>query len=292
MLINQLPKTRTLKTFQFYDVMSTLEKASFKSSYDLNLLNPRSFDNRLKELQTSIVNFFSPSIDLSSFQYFIPTLGATEAINQWYMTETRKVQVFNGEYPWIEIVNPKVTKLENINTIKKNKVLFLSFPFSGDGNYRFLDDLKDIPIVLDITLMPTAKIKKTTLSKNVEQVFVSFGKYLGLPGMRLGARFYKEADCFTRLTEHHYYPHLIFITQELIAKRKTGHFYKKFEAYQSMICSHYQISQSDTVFIANTYCPKYKFWQRESGNNRLNISSLIADTYKKNNKKNEVSLFS
>lgn len=199
--------------------------------------------------ETAIKEWLSPIIDLSGF-YVYPADGITGAINYWLSREKRTVLRQVGDYEWVNSTG--------------NEVLYMTSPSSIDGNYTTIPT--DIPVVLDIAYVGSTAIRKIELPDNVEKVFYSLSKPFGMQNIRTGWYFTKRPDVMLhKLTyEAHYYNYFAHACAEsIISKFDIDYAYKYYIERQLEICNEYNLTPSDSVWLATSEDEQYKDYIRK-----------------------------
>ena len=239
--------------------------------------------DRFNEVVLSYREWLKPVLDLSNFNYVYPTNGITHGIDQWLMNETRKIQVFKGEYGWVKLQRNDIVEIEDVSEIDPTGVLYFSNPFSATGNFdpRW-EEILDIgvPIILDAAFVGTTAIKNIPLNKNVEQVFVGLSKPFGLGHFRIGYTFAKSWDkSLSSLTDIGYFNLLIpHLTEKIINEFEIDWLHNILQKTQMIICQDLQLDASDCVLLGLSTDRKYRFYSRGNGINRICLSQIYEST--------------
>lgn len=134
--------------------LDNTEKIKVNGSIDMSRDSHRNNDSK----QTVTVVFVSLLLDLLAFTMILPLLPSL-------MEHYRKNDDENGLYPWL------LNKLEYIRLMVGAPERFNSVLFGGKHNLQFVCNL--FPnFILTILYLLYLKFNSSTLSTNVEQVFV------------------------------------------------------------------------------------------------------------------------
>jgi len=249
-----LNQSMAIRTFPVREVVSAVESYRFRDHI------------AIQTLETKIVDYLRPYVDLSNFEYIYPVNGITEALNYWQWQENRTIEITPGDYQWV------TGKTDG-------EVVYVSNPTSYDGNFRNIPD--DRPVVLDLAyLLSTAK-QHITITDNVERVFFSFSKCFGLRNYRIGYYFSRKPD--QRLQALHqsakYYNYYSMgLGEHLMNCVDPAVVYRTLEPYQRNICAELNFEPSDALWLANTQDPVYNKFKRNY-TNRICIADLIKEQY-------------
>tara|TARA_B110000444_G_scaffold119462_1_gene112306 strand:- start:539 stop:1366 length:828 start_codon:yes stop_codon:yes gene_type:complete len=209
-------------------------------------------------------NWVHDIIDLSEFNYCYVTNGTTDAIHQWLLTEDREYQYISGEYEYPQMIKKGTeTTLRGYN---ENKVLYLSNPFAGDGNFKNVD--VNCPVILDCTYISSTNIQKIHVPKNTEQVFFSFSKGFGMIGNRLGLVYTKKPHkTLHTLKGFENWNYASVKTMELIMSNyKVNDMFIEYRDKQLELCGEYSLIPSDCFFLAVSGDSYYKKRRRMKDN--------------------------
>ena len=199
---------------------------------------------------TSIIDWLNPVVDLSNFNVY-PMNGITQGLDWWYDKERRSVTIEPGDYQWI---HPKAgTK----------RIHYVSVPSAIDGN--FVDIPKDTPTVVDLAYVGSTEVKKIQLPKNVEYVFYSLSKPFGVRNVRTGWIFTRNPD--TRLdaitnSAKYYNYYANSVAETIINTFDIDYVWRSLKAKQLDVCSTYNFTPSDSVWLATTNNPAYDKFKR------------------------------
>jgi hypothetical protein len=213
------------------------------------------------EYTTQIKSWLAPVIDLHEF-YVYPMNGITGCLDYYAGRERRGIFQDPGDYEWI---------METGHDVK-----YMSYPSSIDGNV--CDIPTDVAVVLDIAYVGTTEIRKIELPKNVEKVFYSLSKPFGMQNIRTGWYFTKRPDArLHKLTyDAHYYNYFAHQAAEaVIANFPIDYIYRKFKSSQSELCEHYNITPSDSIWLATSLAEEYVDFRRYGDVARLSLCGLM-----------------
>lgn len=249
-----LNQSLAIRTFPIREVVSAVESYQFHDH------------TAVRVLQTQIVDYLKPYVDLSGFEYVYPVNGITEALNYWQWQETRSIEIADGDYQWV--------------TGKPvGEVVYVSNPTSYDGNFRDIPDNR--PVVLDLAYLLSTAPQRIAVTDNVERVFFSFSKCFGLRNYRIGYYFSRKPD--PRLQALHqsakYYNYYSMgLGEHLMNCIEPDAVYRALQPYQLAICDELDFQPSDAVWLANTLDPVYNKFKRNY-TNRICIADLIKEQY-------------
>jgi len=215
-------------------------------------------------------------VDLSGFDYCYATAGATEALNSWRLSDNRPWQMLKGDYQWPNMLTKDG---EVVDEIVDNKVLYISNPQCATGNFLSNDFLAgiEVPVILDCAYLGATPNKKITVPKNTEQIMFSFSKGWGLIGQRCGLVYTKEPhpvlDPLQKVECWNYsIPRII---ETVIDNFEPDSMYNHFRSTQLDLCNKYNITPSDTYFIATSTDDYYEVRRRKGKEARLCLTPLI-----------------
>lgn len=249
-----LNQSLAIRTFPIREVISAVENYQFQDH------------TAVRVLDTQIVEYLKPYVDLSDFEYVYPVNGITEALNYWQWQETRSIEIAAGDYQWV-------------TGTPAGEVVYVSNPASYDGNFRDIPD--DRPVALDLAYLLSTAPQRIIVTDNVERVFFSFSKCFGLRNYRIGYYFSRKPD--QRLQALHqsakYYNYYSMgLGEHLMNTVDPAVVYRTLEPYQYRICNELDFQPSDAVWLANTQDPVYNKFKRNY-TNRICIADLIKEQY-------------
>ena len=265
-----LKNSRWVQSPVWPEVENLLKEIKISDTYYLRGNNKASGD--LKSVIELHKDWVKSIIDLSEFPHAYVTSGATEAINHWRMTDKRPWQYFKGDYQWPQIISRNGSENKYLNS---KEVLYVSNPACSTGNFISLKNI-DNPVILDCAYITATAIKKITVPKNTEQVMFSFSKGFGLIGQRCGLVYTKEphptleplnnVECFNYSSSK--------IMEAMMNNFTVDEMYNKYKDTQKEICDKYDLTPSDTYFVATSTDPFYKKLRRNENTARLCITGI------------------
>ena len=210
-------------------------------------------------------NWVHEITDLSDFPYCYVTNGTTDAIHHWLQTEDRQWQYIKGEYEYPNVIDAG-TEIDHSYFIDPHKVLYLSNPFAGDGNFRDVE--VDCPVILDCTYISSTSIQRIHIPKNTEQVMFSFSKGFGMVGNRLGLVYTKKPHkSLHLLKQFENWNYASVKTMDLIMSNFTvDEMFHIHRETQLKLCQEYSLLPSDCFFLAVSGDPYYKRRRRMHDN--------------------------
>jgi len=210
-------------------------------------------------------NWVHEITDLSDFPYCYVTNGTTDAIHHWLMTEDRQWQYIKGDYEYPNVIDAG-TEIDHSYFIDPHKVLYLSNPFAGDGNFRDVE--VNCPVILDCTYISSTSIQRIHIPKNTEQVMFSFSKGFGMVGNRLGLVYTKKPHkSLHLLKQFENWNYASVKTMDLIMSNFTvDEMFHIHRETQLKLCQEYSLLPSDCFFLAVSGDPYYKRRRRMHDN--------------------------
>jgi hypothetical protein len=191
--------------------------------------------------------------------------GITDAFNQTYAIYN-KIGIFEGEYPYHEVVLPKKRLTKNL---KAADCIIVSHPFSADGmsaheKLAYADTFNK-PIFVDCAFFGICSNVNFdfTLYKNIHTVAFSLSKTFGTGYYRVGKIYtvdtypvsvYKEWDYQLLSSAKIHY--------DLINTLGPDDTFKKYRQKQIEICNELGIIPSDTVIFGLDHNKKYNKFKR------------------------------
>ena len=240
----------------FEDVKSILAKINASESYFER--GCQKATREFQKMESYHRSWVSSMVNMEDFPYCYFVNGATEAINQWRLSDTRPWQYLPGEYEWPRIISKNGIE-RNLDQLDCNRVLYLSDPSSVDGDFLSNKTLKKIydlgcPVILDCAYIGAVKKKSIPLGKSVEKVFFSFSKGWGLVGQRAGLiysrkpinsfEYLKKVECWNYQT--------IQVICQIMKSYNVDTMYERNFSRQTEICSRLKLKTSDTYFIGQS----------------------------------------
>jgi hypothetical protein len=230
----------------------------------------------LEDLHRAWIGGHFPS--LSKFPHFYLVLGATEAINQWRLTDRRPWQYIRGDYQWPQILSGNGEKVE-LDQILPDRVLYLSNPSCIDGNILSADKIEVInraccPVILDCAYFGATKKIDFVIPERTEQIFFSLSKAWGLIGQRVGflyslkphpsLKYMKAVECWS-------YP-AADIATSILSHFGPFEMHSRCQEYQLTLCQEQGLIPSDTYYIGLSPDPKYSRLRRDGSLARVCIT--------------------
>lgn len=227
-----------------------------------------------------LIEWLKPAVSLTVFPYIYPISGITDGLNYWIHQERREIFILEGEYGWLQKLTP-VQVVKSISEIPDDGVLYVSNPFAASGNY--LDHWEEIisskfKVVLDCAYLGTTSNSLTIpISSQVEVVFFSFSKMLGLNTLGIGYCFSREPiRGLSTLMQEGYLKSIIpEVTQQIIDQFSLNYVYDLLSPLQKKACEMLHLNPSDCCLIGTSFDSKYNAWKRSNGINRICLSPIF-----------------
>lgn len=261
----------------FEDVRELLAEVSFSDTY-----RQRGSGEQKRRLETVGHEFrawASGIVDLSEFGYCYLTNGVTDAINQFSAT-TPLYQRLHGDYHWIDRV--RQGPVVEAHELDHRRTLYFSNPQCYNGNFADVELIDEIdragcPVVVDCAYLGATPTVRMRLPERTQQVWFGFSKGWGLIGQRLGLCFTKEehvslnpmlnVECFDYAKTE--------IIHRIISQYSIDSQHARMHSEQQRVCAEWNLSASDTFFIANSTDPVYAERRRLGDSARLCITELL-----------------
>jgi len=231
----------------------------------------------LLRLEQKHRTWISSVLSLREFEYVYPIAGVTEGLNYWKLTDDRDWQYLSGDYQWPNIISNHSGK--EVDQPDNEKVLYISNPQCANGNFlsdTFLQSL-ECPVILDCAYLGATFKKKIILPKNTEQIMFSFSKGWGLIGQRCGLLYtktphptlepLKQVECWNY--------NMVKIIESIIDNFSVDYMYNQFKQTQLDLCNKYNLTPSDTYFIATSKDFYYQSRRRQGKEARLCLTPLV-----------------
>jgi hypothetical protein len=206
-----------------------------------------------RRYRTEIKKWLLPVVDLSEF-YVYPTNGITEGLNWWAGTSLYNIWREVGEYEWVD---HKTSAMHPTTT-------YQSMPSAIDGNFR--DKLAEGPVALDLAYIGTTAIRQIELTEQVHTIFYSLSKPFGVNGVRTGWMFTRNRiDKLHNLIygSNYYNYYSTAIAEAIIENFSIDFIHKKFYNKQKEICEQFNLTPSDSVFLATSTDQEYNDYIRK-----------------------------
>lgn len=235
---------------------------------------------QLKHVEETHRRWVSSMINLDYFSNMYVVAGATEAINQWRMTDHRPWQYLKGDYQWPQIVSGTGKEVD-IDDLLSDHVLYVSNPSCRDGNFLSPTDIEKIeksgcPVILDCAYIGATAPQAVPVFSNTEQIFFSFSKGWGLIGQRAGLVYSRNPHatlCHMQRVECWNYqtPQIISM---ILQNFKVETMHSRGLYRQKEICLELGLKPSDTYFLATSEDPLFEKQRRISPHARLCLTPL------------------
>lgn len=269
LLVNRMLKNPWVQCPQLPEVEKVIQSISVKNYYRGSNMAKK----RLNDLEHNYRQWIFDIADLSEFENFYFVNGVTDAINQWVATEDRPWQFFSGDYEYANMISGTGKKIDKIDKIITDHILYVSNPACSTGNFIELNNL-DIPILLDCSYIGSTNKQKITIPKSTEQVWFSFSKGWGLVGQRMGIVFskkpHKSLEPMKRVEAWNYTS--VEIAHAILENFNIDTVYNLYKPLQEKICNEMQLTPADCFFIANSNDEIYKIRRRVGNIARLDLS--------------------
>lgn len=206
---------------------------------------------------------FNSITGLDKFKYGNYSYGSTTAIAEFIKRNAdKRLRVSKDDFLLSKILSKsyktKFTPLED-EEIKKNDVLVISHPFSGNGDIypsfkNVLDqcDKNDVPVLIDGAYFGISHDLHYPLDRKCIKEFTSsLSKNFGVQNLRIGIRLSKDfiddalnapiqmADCFNKLNA--------LIGIKLMKKFSADYIIKKYTKVYDKICTKFNLIPTQTV---------------------------------------------
>jgi hypothetical protein len=267
--------SRTVHTVRFPNIIMAIKDIDV-SKYYLGLNERKKIKERINEVADEVRNWLNPIIDLQELPYSYHANGTHNSIEQWMASESRSIYCFRGEYPYPSHLR-KVNIVDNVNEIPNEAVVYMSNPFSSNGNYdnRYYD-IKN-PVILDIAYVGTTSTHSIRVTKNTEQVFWSASKPFGLGNYRTGYKFTRLKDSLQeQLKDTGYFNVLsVAILSNSLKIYSVTQLYNMLNDEYINICKRNDLIPSDSFLLATSLNKKYEHLKRENGHIRIPVGKIL-----------------
>jgi hypothetical protein len=230
--------------------------------------------------------FLKPVIDLDEYQWAYPTNGIHDSIDMM-CAGVEEYQVFLGEYRYPTFVKRPVHVAKDVNDLMPGVPLYMSNPFSANGNYddrydEVINGDKDIEVYLDLAFIGTTGPLKINHNKKVRQIFWSVSKPYGLGLLRAGIRFSRREEILQReLQGVGYFNHAIIdvfkavtLSSSVTAKKS------EYRTMQDAVCKQFNLTPSDSYLLGTTRDEAWDRFKRDTGVNRVCLTSAYESMLK------------
>lgn len=252
----------TVKVSDFYLSVSDRTKIKTRADATANLLK----------------QWLEPIIDLSAFEGFYHSNGTHSSIEQWMASEQRPICCLRGEYPYPSKLR-NITVVNSVEEIPDNAVVYMSNPFSANGNYDLRYEQIKNPVVLDIAYVGTTKQRSINITPNTEQVFWSASKPFGLGNFRTGYRFSRKKDLLQENIKDTGYYNLLGIEalNYAISNFTVTELFELYYTTYEKICTRNNLMTTDSFLLAISTDTKYNHLRREDGTVRISVGKILED---------------
>lgn len=224
---------------------------------------------------------------LETYNYYL-TDGVTGAFCDFEKTYPALTSVvLRGEYPYHR--DTGATRIEGLSELTPGQKLYISYPFAAHGMAHdqfdlILDtcDKRSIPVFVDCAYFGACAFPNLDVERDcIKFIAFSMSKAFATGRCKIGICFTKQQDTYMALlNEYSYVNHVsIGLHDHIINNFTPDYMFNKYRTKQLDICSKYKLEPSDTVFLAYSYTPKYKGFDRDGTVSRYGISDLLVNGY-------------
>ena len=262
-----------------------IEDSEVKINLEWKKHNVEQFADKYKKWIQSSKNAVVYGLD--NYNYYI-TDGVTGAFADFEKTYPNlQSVVFRGEYPYHRDTGAK--RIEHIMDLQKGQKLYISYPFAAHGMVHYQFDLildacekQGIPVFLDCAYFGACAFPDLHLNKDcIKFVAFSMSKAFATGRCKIGICFTNEIDTYMALlNEYSYVNHIsLGIHDYIIDSFSPDYMFDKYRGKQIDICNKFEFDFSDTVFLAYSYQPKTKGFDRDGTVSRYGIADLLVNGY-------------
>lgn len=262
-----------------------IEDSEVKINLEWKKHNVEQFADKYKKWIQSSKNAVVYGLD--NYNYYI-TDGVTGAFADFEKTYPNlQSVVFRGEYPYHRDTGAK--RIEHIMDLQKGQKLYISYPFAAHGMVHYQFDLildacekQEIPVFLDCAYFGACAFPDLHLNKDcIKFVAFSMSKAFATGRCKIGICFTNEIDTYMALlNEYSYVNHIsLGIHDYIIDSFSPDYMFDKYRGKQIDICNKFEFDFSDTVFLAYSYQPKTKGFDRDGTVSRYGIADLLVNGY-------------
>jgi len=235
--------------------------------------------NRWNVCAEQVKKFLSPVINLEDYKWMYPTNGIHDSIDMM-CASLEEYQVFIGDYRYPTFVKRPIHVANNVNDLLPSVPLYMSNPFSANGNYdkrydEVINGDKNIDVYLDLAFIGTTGPLKINVNKKVRQIFWSVSKPYGLGLLRAGIRFSRREEILQReLQGVGYFNHAIIDVFKAVTLQSSV--FSKKEEYnlmQNAICKQFDLTPSDSYLLGTTKDNTWDRMKRDTGINRVCLTT-------------------
>jgi hypothetical protein len=222
--------------------------------------------NLYEAIKGKMPKWLNNHVDLAEFPNIYQTAGISGGIESWLLHEQRPLNIIRGDYRWPGLLHNKFITLEHWADFNGG-VLYISNPSAIDGGW--IEDWGDfleaeIPHVIDMAYLGTAKPKYLQTSYSTEMVFYSLSKTFGLHSFRSGWVFSrKRIDHLEALNEAGYlsFPGL-YLSNKIANELEPDYLFKSLRQAQARLCGVHNLMPADSVLFSNSNDPEYMYYRR------------------------------
>ena len=262
-----------------------IEDPKIEIVLDWKKYNVKDFANKYKTWILSSNN--ARVIGLDNFNYYI-TDGVTGAFCDFEKTYPNlKSVVFRGEYPYHR--DTGAIRLDHVLDLEHGQKLYISYPFASHGlehiNFDFIlekCEKENIPVFIDCAYFGACSFSDLYLDKScIKFIAFSMSKAFATGKCKIGICFTRQEKTYmSLLNEYQYVNHVsIGIHDNILEKFSPDYMFNKYRNTQLDICKKFDITPSKTVFLAYSYKPKQKGFDRDGTVSRYGISDLLVNGY-------------
>ena len=224
---------------------------------------------------------------LDNYNYYL-TDGVTGAFADFEKAYPHLQSVaFRGEYPYHRDTGAK--RIEHIMDLQKGQKLYISYPFAAHGMVHYQFDLildacekQGIPVFLDCAYFGACAFPDLHLNKDcIKFVAFSMSKAFATGRCKIGICFTNEIDTYMALLNEYSYVNQISVRihDYIIDSFSPDYMFDKYRGKQIDICNKFEFDFSDTVFLAYSYQPNTKGFDRDGTVSRYGIADLLVNGY-------------
>lgn len=274
-IMDDFGTSRTVHTVRHPEIFKKLKQLNVDDFY-LSLNERSHIKKRINQVAVDLINWLKPVCDLSELKHYYHVNGTHNSIEQWMAGETRPICCLRGEYPYPSHLR-KITIVDNVKDIPIDSVVYMSNPFSSNGNYDNRYSEITNPLVLDIAYVGTTKLVPFKITENTEQVFWSASKPFGLGNFRTGYRFSRKPDPLQDgLKDTGYFNLLgVELLSLAIGMFKVDELHELYNDRYTNICIRNNLIPSDSFLLASSLDTKYKHLMREDTNIRIPVGKIL-----------------
>ena len=226
---------------------------------------------------------------LEKYNYYL-TDGVTGAFCDFEKVyPDLKSVAFRGEYPYHR--DTGALRIDSISDLKSGQKLYISYPFAAHGLVHYQFDLildacerENIPVFIDCAYFGACAFPDLVLDKScIKFVAFSMSKAFATGKCKIGICFTNQQNTYMELlNQYSYVNHVsIGIHKHIIENYTPDYMFNKYRIKQLEICKKFELDVSNTVFLAYSYNPPRKGFDRDGTVSRFGISDLLTNKYNK-----------